>query len=102
MRADGNTADADLARAGASRHRGGGPVLTARTRAVGTYPTAARSFFAVVATMASGDEIEGKAGTLTPGSGTFLALNLGSAVPPLGTDVIVTFTAYRWTFRYDG
>lgn len=88
-------------RARTPRFAAGAPAITARTRSAGSYPTAAQRYYAMVATEAFGAEVEGQAGTLTPGSGTFYALNLGATVPPVGTDVICTFAGGRWVFRYD-
>lgn len=76
--------------------------LVVQTKTVGTYPTAAGSFFAVATAQAFGAEVEGGAGSVTAGSDTFHALNVGTAVPPSGTNVIATFVDYRWVFRYDG
>ena len=80
----------------------GTPSLVAQTGAIGTYPTSAQRFFACTPRTVMGREVEGGAGTLTSTGATLLALNLGSAIPPSGTDVLVTFVDSRWVFRFDG
>lgn len=80
----------------------GTPSLVAQTRAIGAYPTSAQRFFACTPRTVLGREVEGGAGTLTSSTSTFLALNLGTAIPPAGTDVLITFVDSRWVFRFDG
>lgn len=80
----------------------GSPSLVAQTKAIAAYPTAAQRFFACTPRTVLGREVEGEAGALTSTGSTLLALNLGSAIPPAGTDVLVTFVDSRWVFRYDG
>lgn len=80
----------------------GSPSLVAQTTAIQAYPIVARSFFGCTPLTVLGPEIEGGAGVLTPGSATFLALNVGTAVPPIGTTILATFVESRWVFRYDG
>ena len=80
----------------------GSPSLVAQTKAIQAYPTSAQRFFACIPQTVLGKEVEGGAGTLTPDSATFLALNLGSAVPPVGTNILATFVDSRWVFRFDG
>jgi hypothetical protein len=80
----------------------GAPTLVAKTTKITTYPTSAASFFGCTPQTVLGTETEGASGTLTAGTQTFLALNLGTVAPPVGTAVIVTFVANRWVFRYDG
>jgi hypothetical protein len=60
-------------------------------------------YFKVRRQILTGTEVEGGTGTLAdaPGSNS-IALNLGIAVPPSGTYVLITSTDYRWAFRYDG
>lgn len=72
-----------------------------QTTTITTYPTTAGAFYAMLPVMVTGAETEGTAGTLTVGTGTFLALNLGTAIPPTGTNVVCTLASHRWTFRYD-
>ena len=80
----------------------GSPSLVARTQVVTTYPSSAQRFYACVPQTVLGAEVEGGPATFSPGSATFFALNLGSAVPPAGTYVLATFVESRWVFRYDG
>lgn len=80
----------------------GSPSLIAQTKTIQTYPTTAPSFYACVPQTVLGKEVEGGAGTMTPNPATFFALNLGSAIPPVGTNILATFVESRWVFRYDG
>jgi hypothetical protein len=80
----------------------GMPCILVQTTTVKTYPTSAQSFYACLPLTVLGAEVEGGAGSITPGSSTFFALNLGSAVPPVGTHILATFVESRWVFRYDG
>lgn len=80
----------------------GMPCLVARTKAISRYPTTAQAFYACGSISVLGAEVEGASGTLSVGPATFLALNLGSAVPPVGSNLLVTFVENRWVFRYDG
>ena len=79
----------------------GSPTLLALTTTIQTYPTSAQSYFACRPLILLGNEIEGGPGSVTPGNATFFALNLGSTIPPSGTQVLVTFVGNRWVFRYD-
>ena len=80
----------------------GSPSLVAQTKAISTYPTSPQRFFACVPQTVLGAEVEGGPGTLSPNPATFFALNLGTAVPPVGTNLLATFVESRWVFRYDG
>ena len=60
----------------------------------------ARCYYGVRAAGVLGAEVEGQPGSVAVGTGTFYALNLGSAVPPAGTVVVATFIASRWIFVY--
>jgi hypothetical protein len=79
----------------------GAPSLVAQTISLGSYPATAASFYACCPRTVFGPEIEGGAGTLSTQAGRFFALNLGSTIPPTGTDLLVTFVGNRWVFRYD-
>ena len=79
----------------------GTPCLVAQTTKVGTYPTAARRFFACSPVAVLGAETEGGAATLSPLTPIFYALNLGGTIPVQGTNVILSFVVNRWVFRYD-
>ncbi|WP_435005153.1 hypothetical protein P12x_003047 [Tundrisphaera lichenicola] len=79
---------------------GGAPCLVGQVLSpVGTDPGAV---FKLQAQDLTGDESEGSPGVLDDAGFHFFAINLGSAVPPIGTDVLCTFVSYRWVFRYDG
>lgn len=79
----------------------GSPALLATTTTIQTYPTAVQSFFACQPVTVLGTEAEGSPGVVSPGTSTFFALNIGSAIPPSGTQVVVCFVGSRWVFRYD-
>ncbi len=81
---------------------GGSATLVVQTVQVAKYPTTAGSYYGVKSASVLGAEIEGQAGSVTTSSGTFFALNLGSAVPPAGTQLIATFTGNRWLFVFNG
>lgn len=90
----------------ATRDRGvttrGAPCFVVQTVAQTTYPTIAESFFATEIVTVLGTEAELAAGDLRVASGYVYCLNLGSAIPPMGTNVLATFVDNRWVFRYDG
>jgi hypothetical protein len=79
----------------------GMPCVVAQTKKLSSYPKSAQQFYACSPVTILGLEVEGGAGITTSGNSTFFALNLGSAVPPLGTNVVATFADSRWVFRYD-
>jgi hypothetical protein len=79
----------------------GAPSLPARTTTIKTYPTTPQSYYACVPLMLLGAEVEGGPGIVTAAGATFFALNLGSTVPPPGTQLLATFVGNRWVFRYD-
>ena len=76
--------------------------LVAQTRAIKTYPTSPQRFYACVAQTVLGREVEGGPAILSASPATFFALNLGTAVPPVGTAILATFVESRWVFRFDG
>jgi hypothetical protein len=78
----------------------GSPSLLAQTLSLGSYPTSAMAFFAVTPMGLLGTEAEGSTGVTASAGGTFFALNLGPAIPPVGTQVLVTFVGNRWVFSY--
>lgn len=79
----------------------GSPSLLAVTTALGTYPTTPQCYYACHPVLLLGPEVEGGPGAVSSASASFFALNLGSTVPPLGTQVLATFVGNRWVFRYD-
>ena len=93
---------ADLARRLDLAPTAGSPCLAARTKVVRSYPTSPPAYYACESQMIVGPEVEGAAATITTNGDTFWALNLGTAVPPQGTPIVVTFVGSRWVFRYDG
>ena len=75
--------------------------LLASTTMLNKYPTTAGSFYACQPLTLLGTEVEGGTGAVSSTSSTFFALNLGSTVPPSGTQIIATRVDSRWVFRYD-
>jgi hypothetical protein len=101
LRGDDLDADDELSRRpaaveGASRR------FLAKTKTVTSYPTAAGKFYAMETQDVLGTQSEGSAATFSGQGDTFYALNLGSAIPPVGTIVEVTHVPHRFVFRYDG
>lgn len=80
---------------------GGAPSFTVLTKTVGTYPTTAAAYYACQTADVTGVETEGTVGTVTGRGDTLMALNLGTAIPPSGTKILITFVRWRWVFRYD-
>jgi hypothetical protein len=79
----------------------GSPSILASTTTISVYPTSAQSYFACMPLTLLGTEKEGSPGVTTPGYAPFYALNIGSTVPPSGTQVLTTLVGSRWVFRYD-
>jgi hypothetical protein len=79
----------------------GSPSMLARTTTLTTYPSSAQSYYACTPLTLLGTEKEGTPGVITAGYSTFFSLNLGTTVPPTGTQVLTTFVGSRWVFRYD-
>jgi hypothetical protein len=79
----------------------GSPSILASTTTLSVYPTSAQSYFACTPLTLLGTENEGSSGVTTPGYAPFFALNIGSTIPPSGTQVLTTFVGSRWVFRYD-
>jgi hypothetical protein len=97
-----------LAKTNAALDRSGGDsygsaATVGVTTTITTYPTAAASFFAFNPCTITGTNAEGDPGTPTPNTmTTYLALNVGTQVPPAGTALVFHMAGGRWTFRYDG
>ena len=72
------------------------------TTTIKSYPTSAQRFYGCVPQTLLGVEVEGGPGSFTQEPSTFFALNLGTSIPPPGTNVLATFVESRWVFRYDG
>jgi hypothetical protein len=75
--------------------------LLASTTTLSRYPTSANCYFACQPLTLLGAEVEGGAGLTSATSAPFFALNIGSTVPPNGTQVVATRVDNRWVFRYD-
>ncbi len=67
-----------------------------------TYPTTAGAWYAVTSQQVDGTEVEGATASFTSTSGVFHAYNLGTAIPPAGTEILIHCTNGKWSFRYDG
>jgi hypothetical protein len=81
----------------------GTAALIVQTTTVTTYPTAAGEFYACNPVGIDGSETEGGAATYTADSAQVIyCLNVGTAVPPNGTNVLASAVGGRWCFRYDG
>lgn len=79
------------------------PVLAVATYAKSSYPATASAYYACHPIAVSGAESEGSAVvTTTDTAQTVYALNLGSAVPPAGTKLLITMAGGRWEFVYNG
>jgi hypothetical protein len=73
------------------------------TTTVTTYPTSAAEFYACNPELLTGTETEGTAVTFTADTATVLyAVNVGTAIPPNGTKLVIHSAGGRWVFRYDG
>jgi hypothetical protein len=81
----------------------GSAAMCAITTTVVMYPTSAGVFYACNPELLSGSESEGTKPTFTVDTATIIyALNLGTAIPPKGTVVVIHAVGGRWAFRYDG
>jgi hypothetical protein len=81
----------------------GGTAIACKTSTGGSYPsTGANTTFLVQALDVAGAATEGAAGAVSARTGTFLAVNVGSALPTLGTEVLVHVVDYCPVFKYDG
>lgn len=101
LRADVDAIDDASSRDGEDPGAGHQPLL-AQTQAVSTYPTVAKSFYSVQQVVLTGAESEGGGGTLSTQGDHFWALNTGSAIPPVGTQVLLSWVPFRWIFQHDG
>jgi hypothetical protein len=73
------------------------PSMVVITYTKGTYPTAAKSYYACHPVKVSGTEAEGQTVTTTTDTGqTLYVANVGSTVPPTGTIVLATLVGGRW------
>jgi hypothetical protein len=79
---------------------GANAARTAQTVTVATYPTVAHAVYAVKGTTVDVPETEGAIPVFTQVAGVFYAVNLGTAIPPVGANILVTRQGGRWTFTY--
>ncbi len=96
----------DASAEGSARHAGidaasPSPTIVAQTKTLSTYPTAAQRFYACKPVVILGAEVEGGSGVITADSSTVMALNIGTSIPPVGTNVILSYCADRWLFAYN-
>lgn len=75
--------------------------LLARTRSVGSYPSAALKVYSCEILHVMGAETEGATPTKYPTGVYIFAANLGTAVPAQGTEVLLTYQPHTWTFQHD-
>ena len=81
----------------------GSAALIVKTYTKTTYPTSAAAFYACSPQLITGNETEGGTPTFTTdGNTTIYGLNLGTSIPPSGTQVVLHSVGGRWCFRYDG
>ncbi len=81
----------------------GSAAMCVITTTVTTYPTTAARFYACNPELLTGSEAEGATPTFTADTATVVyALNLGTAIPPNGTKLVVHAVGGRWSFRFDG
>jgi len=81
----------------------GSAALCVITTTVTTYPVAAGAFYACNPELLTGAETEGAAATFTADTDTVIyAFNVGTAIPPSGTKIVIHAAGGRWVFRYDG
>lgn len=80
-----------------------GSAMLGVTSTDGNYPTNATSVYVVTPQELDADDSEGATSTPTSDdTQNVYAVNLGTAVPPMGTQVVCHAVGGRWTFRYDG
>jgi hypothetical protein len=81
----------------------GSAAMCVITTTVSSYPASAAEFYACNPELLTGSEAEGATPTFTADTATVVyALNLGTAIPPNGTKLVIHATGGRWCFRYDG
>jgi hypothetical protein len=76
--------------------------LVVITTTVTAYPTVAQSVYACLQSDPTVAESEGATATYANGTGILYALNVGTAVPPPGTRLILEAVKGKWLFRFDG
>ncbi|MDQ3168427.1 MAG: hypothetical protein M3P94_07240 [Chloroflexota bacterium] len=78
----------------------GAPRIAAVTIKITTYPTTASVFYGVRAVAILGDQVEGQPAIEEDSGETYLAFNLGTKIPPVGSKVELTRVPHRWVFTY--
>ena len=68
----------------------------------GVYPTVAQAEYYCLPAASTNLISEGTALTAVLGSVGFLAINVGSAIPPMGTFRVATLAGTKHTIQYDG
>jgi hypothetical protein len=72
------------------------------TTTITTYPTSANAYYACNVLLVTGSVSEGATPTITTDTSTvIMAYNVGSTIPPNGTQLVVHSVGGRWTFRWD-
>lgn len=80
-----------------------GVSLLGVTATLGSYPTVAGEVYVVTPLEIDADDAEGASASYTPDtSNNVYAINTGTAIPPIGTRVIVHAVAGRWVFTFNG
>jgi hypothetical protein len=96
-------ASSTLDRSGAAADLYGSAAMCVITTTVSSYPAVAAEFYACNPELLTGSEAEGAVPTFTADTATVVyALNLGTAIPPNGTKLVIHAAGGRWVFRYDG
>jgi hypothetical protein len=81
----------------------GSAALCAITTTVSSYPTSAAVGYAMNPQILGGTEAEGATPSFSADTSTVVyAFNLGSAIPPSGTMIVIHAVGGRWVFRFDG
>jgi hypothetical protein len=81
---------------------GDGVSFVGQTTTGGTYPIAAGVVYLVIAQEINVGAAEGSVPSFVATNSTIPAVNLGTAIPPQGTYIIVSKAGSRFTFRFDG
>src|SRR4051812_48150406 len=76
--------------------------MVVRTTTKTTYPTTANVYYACLPVDVGGTEDEGQSSPLSGGAGFIYVLNLGTTIPPVGTNLIAESVGGRWTTQYYG
>jgi hypothetical protein len=96
-------AETALDRATAADDPHASAAMCAITTTVTTYPTSAAVFYACNPEILGGTEAEGATPSFSADTTTILyAMNLGTAIPPNGTIIVIHAVGGRWAFRFDG